>query len=45
MDAFKLEQNSSYRTFFEFSNDTLVMYNGMIAADGTITKYVRVEVQ
>jgi hypothetical protein len=40
MDAFKLEQNFSYKTFFEFLNDTLVLYNGVIAADGTISKYV-----
>jgi hypothetical protein len=43
MDAFKLEQNSSYKTFFEFSSDTLVLYNGVIAADGTISKYVIIE--
>ena len=40
MDAFILQQDYSYKIFFEFSNDTLVMYNGIIAADGTITKYV-----
>jgi len=45
MDAFILQQDFPYKIFFEFSNDSLVMYNGMIAADGTITKYVRVENQ
>ena len=43
MDAFILQQDFPYKIFFEFSNDSLVMYNGIIAADGTITKYVRVQ--
>jgi hypothetical protein len=40
MDAFVVQEDYPHRIFFEFSKDTLVMYNGIIAADGTITKYV-----
>ena len=43
MNAFVLEQNAPWKIYFEFSNDTLVLYNGIIAADGTISRYVKVK--
>ena len=43
MDAMILDKNTAYKLFFEVANDTLVMYRGVIAADGTIEKYVRIE--
>ncbi len=43
MDALILDKNSTQKRFFAFSNDTLVMYRGLVAADGTIEKYVKVE--
>lgn len=38
MDAFVIENG---KTFYEFSGDTLVLYIGVIAADGAIEKFVR----
>ena len=32
----------NYKTFYEFSGDTLVLYSGVVAADGTITKWLRI---
>ncbi len=43
MDALIFDKNANAKLFFEISNDTLVMYRGLVAADGTIEKYVRVE--
>ena len=43
MDALILDKNTSQKLFFEFANDTLVLYRGIVAADGTIEKFVRVE--
>ena len=42
MDAFILSNSYSHHIFFEISKDTLTLYNGIIAADGTIEKYVRI---
>lgn len=39
MNAFVIDNG---KTFYEFSGDTLVLYMGVIAADGTITKYLPV---
>ena len=36
-------QNDNDKIYFEFSKDTLTFYRGMIAADGTIEKYVRLQ--
>ncbi len=36
-------QNDNDKIYFEFSRDTLIFYRGMIAADGTIEKYVRLQ--
>lgn len=41
MDALILDNNTTTKLFFEFANDTLVLYRGIVAADGTIEKYVR----
>ena len=41
MDAFILSNSYGHEIFFEISKDTLTLYNGIIAADGTIEKYVR----
>ena len=43
MDVLVFDKNTTSKLFFEFANDTLVMYRGLVAADGTIEKYVRVE--
>lgn len=43
MDALIFDKNTNAKLFFEIANDTLVMYRGLVAADGTIEKYVRVE--
>jgi len=45
MDAISFRNNSNnygFQIFFEISRDTLTMYHGVIAADGTISKYVRI---
>jgi len=42
MDAFILSNSYGHKIFFEISKDTLTLYNGVIAADGTIEKYVRI---
>jgi len=45
MDAFTFgnsQNNYGMQIFFEISHDTMTMYHGVIAADGTISKYVRV---
>ena len=46
MDAF-ITNASTYtqKIYFEFNQDTLLLYDGVIAADGTIGKYVRIQVQ
>lgn len=41
MDALILKQNYNEKVFFEIAKDTLILYRGIIAADGTIGKYVR----
>jgi len=41
MDYFKAKDDPFEGTFFEIKNDTLTLYRGIIAADGTIQKYVR----
>jgi hypothetical protein len=41
MDAFVTSKSHGHRMFFEISKDTLTIYNGIIAADGTIEKYFR----
>jgi hypothetical protein len=41
MDYFKAKGDPYEGIFFEIENDTLTLYNGVIAADGTIQKYVR----
>lgn len=40
MDALILPQNHNDKIHFEFSRDTVIFYRGIIAADGTIEKYV-----
>jgi hypothetical protein len=43
MDAFIMDGgNYKQQIYFEFNQDTLLLYDGQIAADGTIGKYVRV---
>jgi hypothetical protein len=42
MDAMILDKNVVAKLFFEFSKDTLVIYRGVISADGTVEKYVRI---
>jgi hypothetical protein len=42
MDVMILDRNAGAELFFEFSKDTLVLYRGVIAADGTVEKYVRI---
>ena len=42
MDAFILNNNNSAELFFEISNNTLTLYRGIIAADGTIETYERI---
>ena len=42
MDAFVLSNSYGYEIFFEISKDTLTLYTGVIAADGTIAKYIRI---
>jgi len=45
MDAIRIQSNDIDRElFYEFKQDTLVIYEGHIAWDGTISKYVRVPV-
>ena len=41
MDYFKAKDDPFEGIFFEIKNDTLTLYRGIIAADGTIQKYVR----
>ncbi|HSB93011.1 MAG TPA: hypothetical protein VLC28_07845 [Flavitalea sp.] len=42
MDAFVMSTNNYlHQIYFEFKQDTLLLYDGQIAADGTIGKYVR----
>lgn len=42
MDAFIMHTgNYTHQIYFEFKEDTLLLYQGQIAADGTIGKYVR----
>jgi len=41
MDVLILKQNYNEKVFFEIAKDTLILYRGIIAADGTIGKYVR----
>ncbi len=43
MSALILPQNFNDKIYFEFNRDTLVFYRGVIAADGTIEKYVRLQ--
>lgn len=43
MDAIVIPENSNLKIHYGFLNDTLVFYQGTIAADGTIEKYVRVQ--
>lgn len=42
-DALLLDSFISYPLYFDIANDTLTFYNGIVAADGTINKYVRIE--
>ena len=46
MDAFVMDAGSyKHQIHFEFNQDTLLLYDGQIAADGTIGKYVRVHAE
>lgn len=42
-DALLLGTFTSFPLYFDITNDTLTFYNGIVAADGTINKYVRIE--
>ncbi len=42
MDAYIISTAYGHKTFFGISKDTLTLYDGVIAADGTIAKYVRI---
>lgn len=42
-DALLLDSFTLYPLYFDIINDTLTFYNGIVAADGTINKYVRIE--
>lgn len=42
MDAIVMPQNGNHKIHYGFTKDTLVFFQGSIAADGTIEKYVRV---
>lgn len=42
MDAIVMPGNGGLKIHYGFLKDTLVLYQGTIAADGTIEKYVRV---
>ncbi|OLY93348.1 hypothetical protein SAMN05444008_107152 [Cnuella takakiae] len=42
MDAILLKDAGNAIVHYEFNIDTLILYSGMIAADGTIQKYVPV---
>lgn len=45
MDALIINSGQNYneKIFIQIAKDTLTMYRGIIAADGTIEKYVRVK--
>lgn len=43
MDALILNGNNEDQLFFEIKNNILTMYRGIIAADGTVQTYERVE--
>jgi hypothetical protein len=44
MDAFVIDRGIyKHQIYFEFNQDTLLLYDGQIAADGTMCKYVRVD--
>ena len=46
MDALNIGDGIyKHQIYFEFNQDTLLLYNGQIAADGTIGKYVRMQAQ
>jgi hypothetical protein len=42
MDALIFEKNSYPKLHFEIVKDTLIIYMGVISADGTIERYVRI---
>jgi hypothetical protein len=42
MDAIVMPTNGNLKIHYGFTKDTLVLFQGTIAADGTIEKYVRV---
>lgn len=41
-DALLLDGFTLYPLYFDITNDTLTFYHGIVAADGTINKYVRI---
>ena len=41
MEAFVIDNYGPLKIYFEFSKDTLIMYHGVVAADGVIARYVR----
>ncbi len=43
MDALIFPQNYNDKIYFEFNRDTLIFYRGVIAADGTTEKYVKLQ--
>ncbi|RPD47497.1 hypothetical protein [Paracnuella aquatica] len=43
LDAIVMPQNGNLKLHYQFVRDTLVLYNSVIAADGTIEKYVPVQ--
>jgi hypothetical protein len=42
MDALILDSNNNWKLFFEISNNTLTLYRGIVAADGTIETYEKI---
>jgi hypothetical protein len=42
MDALLVKGDTSFPTFFHIADDTLTIYNGSVAWDGTVLKYVRI---
>jgi hypothetical protein len=43
MNVLVFSNNDNDKVFFEISGDSLTMYRGTIAADGTIERYVRIK--